>query len=63
MCLQTYDAVIDDRCPQKKPFVVVRCIAHQHVGSQVRQQFLLEHSTFLCMPLVVTIGTAAVSPW
>ena len=35
LCVQTYDTVIDDRCPQKKPFEVVRCIAHQHVGSEV----------------------------
>lgn len=38
-CMQTFDAVIDDRCPQQKPFEVVRCIAHQHVGSQVRARF------------------------
>ncbi|CAL5223582.1 g6118 [Coccomyxa viridis] len=45
---KTYDTVIDDRCPQKKPFEVVRCIAHQHVGSECLYMYNLDKDELIC---------------
>ena len=54
---QTYDTVIDDRCPQKKPFEVVRCIAHQHVGSEVSG-----HLVVRCLRVVIADVSLSVFP-
>ncbi len=48
MCAQVYDAVIDGACPQKKPFEVVRCSAHQHVGSQCMSLYNLDTDELIC---------------
>ncbi len=45
---QVYDAVIDGACPQKKPFEVVRCTAHQHVGSQCMYLYNLDTDDLIC---------------
>ena len=48
MCEQVYDAVIDGACPQKEPFEVVRCSAHQHVGSQCMSLYNLDTDELIC---------------
>ncbi|EIE18154.1 hypothetical protein COCSUDRAFT_68383 [Coccomyxa subellipsoidea C-169] len=45
---RVYDAVIDGACPQKKPFEVVRCTAHQHVGSQCMYLYNLDTDDLIC---------------
>jgi hypothetical protein len=47
-CWQVWDAVIDEKCPQSKPFEIVRCTAHQHVGSQCMYMYNLDKDELIC---------------
>ena len=42
------ETVMDARCPQHKPFKVVRCTAHQHVGAQCARIIDLDNNALIC---------------
>lgn len=39
---------VDQRCPQSEPFVIVRCTAHQHVGSQCMSLLNADNGDLIC---------------
>jgi hypothetical protein len=58
---ETLATVIDGKCPQKNPFYILRCTAHQHIGSQCITMYNEEDGSVICKSCPV-FGTEAGQP-